>query len=585
MCPHCLSDKVRGNTCADCGRNVHNVPKDPRALRPGAVLRNQFVIGKQLGAGGFGITYLAYDRMLKQKIAIKEFMPKKVAAREANGNKIVPVSENHLGAFAKGKEQFIEEARTIAQFRHENIVPILTCFEANDTAYFVMPYVRGRTLAEIALKGGGVPEPDLLKIIDAVLKGLEAVHGKGVWHRDIKPANIYIPDARDEQPFLLDFGAARQAVHSSDPLSILLTHGYAPLEQYSSTGSQGAYTDLYAVAATMYSCLRGEVRDGRLLPPPPAEDRVEADILEDIGRVAKGKIKKSTATAIMRAMEMSVAARPASVREFRALLYDQKTPPPPPPPPMHYELVCLAGQYEGERIPLDENQMIMGRSMADVSLWVEAKTVSKQHCSIMVEDGKVILADGGSLNGTFVNERRLDKGSFAVLRPGDVFNLAGSLVFQLQEVAGARGEAAPWVEPVGHSTISPTSEVVTPVPGVSSHFLERLIKAQGRLNRAKYCVLILASSAGTYFFSHILEQTRVDGIGFMALILFIISFAVAVSSVVRRFHDLGRSGYHYFLMLIPLVNLYWGCVLLFKKGEEGPNRYGPDPINMKFSEV
>jgi uncharacterized membrane protein YhaH (DUF805 family) len=71
----------------------------------------------------------------------------------------------------------------------------------------------------------------------------------------------------------------------------------------------------------------------------------------------------------------------------------------------------------------------------------------------------------------------------------------------------------------------------------------------------------------------------------MALILFIISFAVAVSSVVRRFHDLGRSGYHYFLMLIPLVNLYWGCVLLFKKGEEGPNRYGPDPINMKFSEV
>jgi uncharacterized membrane protein YhaH (DUF805 family) len=407
-----------------------------------------------------------------------------------------------------------------------------------------------------------------------------------VWHRDIKPANIYIPDARDEQPFLLDFGAARQAVQSGDQLSILLTHGYAPLEQYSSTGTQGAYTDLYAVAATMYSCLRGEVKDGRLLPPPPAEDRSNTDVLEDIAKVAKGKIRPSTAKAVMRAMEMKVSARPASVKEFQALLHDRKTPPPPPPDPvMHYELVCLAGQYEGERIPLDENQMVMGRSMADVSLWIEAKTVSKQHCSIMVEDGKVILADGGSLNGTFVNDRRLDKGAFAVLRPGDVFNLAGSIVFQLQQVEGARGEAVHSNDPAGPATFSPTSDVARPAGESLRTFLERMILGRGRLNRLKYLVMFIAAAVGSSLGTSIIENTRSDGAAAAALLLIMVCLAVSVGTTIRRFHDLGKSGYYYFLTWIPLVNLYWGLVLLFKKGEAETNMYGPDPINMKFTEV
>ncbi|MDX1515020.1 MAG: protein kinase, partial [Gammaproteobacteria bacterium] len=234
------------------------------ALEPGHQI-HWYTLDRVLGQGGFGITYLARDNNLAQRVAIKEYLPLELAVREAD-HSVHPNTADHDELYGWGLDRFVTEGKTLARFDHPSIVRVLTVFEANNTAYLVMRYEEGNTLAE-ALKGRKTLDEDRLRgILLPLLDGLELVHAEGFIHRDIKPANIFLRE--NGSPVLIDFGSARQALgHETRTLTTLVSPGYAPFEQYSNRADeQGPWTDIYSLAATMYRGVAG-------ISPPDALDR------------------------------------------------------------------------------------------------------------------------------------------------------------------------------------------------------------------------------------------------------------------------------------------------------------------------
>ena len=225
-------------------------------LPPGARV-SRYELREVLGGGGFGITYRAWDSRLHRDVAIKEFLSKDLALREPGVTAVLVRSgQGDDNQFAL--DRFLEEAKTLAQFDHPNIVRVTDYCEANNTAYLVMFYERGRSLSQwLAEHPGPVPEATLRQWLAPLLRGLSEVHNSGYLHRDIKPGNIYLRD--QGEPLLIDFGSARQAVgRHSRSVTGVISAGYAPVEQYGSDASkQNARTDLYALGATLYRCISG----------------------------------------------------------------------------------------------------------------------------------------------------------------------------------------------------------------------------------------------------------------------------------------------------------------------------------------
>jgi len=220
---------------------------------------DEYVIQSVLGHGGFGITYLARDTRLGALVAIKEYFPQAYAVRERTLT-IRPNTRGDTGDaenYRWGLQEFLKEARALAQFKHANIVRVLRFLEANGTAYMVMEYEEGESLSDhLAHHGGFLSEPVLLNIFLPVLTGLQAVHDAGLLHLDIKPDNIYL--RRSGPPMLIDFGAARQRSGSDRSEKVALTPGYAALEQYPGNGDLGPWSDVYSIGATLYRCITGK---------------------------------------------------------------------------------------------------------------------------------------------------------------------------------------------------------------------------------------------------------------------------------------------------------------------------------------
>ena len=272
-CPGCFRVKDNHAVCPRCGYD-EAAPRSPLFLPHGAVLAGQYRVGKVLGRpGGFGITYLGWDIYLQQKVAIKEYLPNDIAARQPGSQNITPHTPDDRQTFETGKAQFLREARIAARLDHPNIVRLRGFFNANGTAYLVMDFYEGMSLDSYFVQVKPLIEPVVASaLMQMVLDGLDYVHHHGVIHRDIKPHNIYL--AAVGKAIILDFGAARQA--SADPhqsVSVVLTEGYAPLEQYQRQGSQGPWTDIYGVAATLYRMIVGK-------SPPVVLDRIHRDQLE-----------------------------------------------------------------------------------------------------------------------------------------------------------------------------------------------------------------------------------------------------------------------------------------------------------------
>ena len=275
-----------------------------------------------LGKGGFGVTYLALDTNLDLRVAIKEYLPEQIATRDSDSS-VRPISENEEEAFRWGLDRFIKEARTLAKFKHLNIVRVMTVFEQNHTAYMVMEFERGQDLKQLFDQNDHKSEAFLKRIIGPIIDGLAEVHRHGYIHRDIKPANIHIRE--DGTPVLLDFGSARQAMGSrTQALTALVSVGYAPLEQYndSSDDQQGPWTDIYALGAVLYYAISGNAPvDSTLRGSAVLNDR--ADPLLPCAAVGQGSYSEDFCRAIDWALSFKVADRPQSLEQWRNRLLSE----------------------------------------------------------------------------------------------------------------------------------------------------------------------------------------------------------------------------------------------------------------------
>ena len=280
------------------------------ALPPGTRL-DEFEIEQVLGAGGFGVTYLARDLSLDAWRAVKEYLPRDWGTRRQDGT-IGPRTKRDAEDYRWGLDRFLEEARILARFDHRNLVRVYRLFEARGTAYMVTEYVEGPTLAAEVKVEGPLSEPRAREVLLALTQGLSKVHAAGLLHRDIKPGNVMVRP--DGTPVLIDFGAARQTIgRHSRSLTAVLTPGYAPIEQYSPRGNQGPWTDIYALGAVVYWALGGGV-------PEDATERVRNDGLRPLAEVAAGRVSADLAAAVDAALAVNEEDRPQSLAAWRALL-------------------------------------------------------------------------------------------------------------------------------------------------------------------------------------------------------------------------------------------------------------------------
>lgn len=286
---------------------VQTVPSHD-ALPPGTRL-GEYEIERVLGEGGFGIVYLATDHGLERHVAIKEYLPAALASR-GKGTVVTLRAESHAETFALGLRSFVNEARLLARFDHPSLVRVYRFWEANHTAYMVMPYYEGRTLAATREAMGGPPdEAWLRRLLDGLCGALAELHASSCYHRDIAPDNILI--LADGRPVLLDFGAARRVIGDrTQTLTAILKPAYAPIEQYAEVGhlQQGPWTDLYALAAVVYYCIAGR-------SPTPSTVRAVDDQLRPLSSVIaelRGKHPDlHYSDEFVRAIEWALAVRPS----------------------------------------------------------------------------------------------------------------------------------------------------------------------------------------------------------------------------------------------------------------------------------
>lgn len=258
LCDNCFSTMTSGR-CESCGFSLENYSPDPTVLAVGAVLQNRYRIGGIIGKGGFGVTYLALDTKLERRIAVKEYFPYGFALRGTGTGSVMTTGDAQV--FKKGADKFYDEARLIAKFNSTgNIVNVYDVFYENDTVYYVMEYLRGQTIKSYTEKGGRLTPGQAVYIAGEIADALGIAHEMNVLHRDITPDNIML--CPDNKVKLIDFGAARQVVsEGSQSLSVILTQGFAPLEQYQKKGKQGPWTDIYSLGASLYYGMTGEIID------------------------------------------------------------------------------------------------------------------------------------------------------------------------------------------------------------------------------------------------------------------------------------------------------------------------------------
>ena len=275
LCMGCMS-KIENDEdfCPNCGWQKQQQELSPHQLLPQTILNGKYLIGRVLGEGGFGITYMGWDLNLDMKVAIKEYYPAGFVTRETTTTTtITPFSGEKREAYISGLDKFVGEAKSLAKFYSlPGIVSVKDFFKENGTAYIVMEYIEGVTLKQYLQKEGGkLPVYQVLEWVKPLIQSLSQMHSAGIIHRDISPDNIMI--TRNGDIKLLDFGAARDiSVDGAKSLSVLLKPGYAPEEQYRTRGSQGPWTDVYALCATIYKAITGQT-------PPESMERMHEDNL------------------------------------------------------------------------------------------------------------------------------------------------------------------------------------------------------------------------------------------------------------------------------------------------------------------
>jgi len=307
------------NICPTCGYVEDTPAAETTQIEPGSKLQDRYIVGKALGHGGFGVTYIGWDSLIERAVAIKEYLPAEFSTRTPGQTNITVYTGDKSEQFASGLDRFIDEAQRLAKFTSiEGIVNIYDTFAENNTAYIIMELLQGETLAAMLNRAGKISDKDALMILVPIIKSLKLVHEKGIIHRDIAPDNIFL--LNDGSAKLIDFGAARfSSMLNNHSLTVIVKPGYSPEEQYQSKAIQGAYTDVYAISATLYRMITGVV-------PPNALDRRASIELKQKELLAPPSkyctIGENTETAILNALNVRIEDR---TRDMSTFLYELTT--------------------------------------------------------------------------------------------------------------------------------------------------------------------------------------------------------------------------------------------------------------------
>lgn len=330
LCMGCMTELEHpGMRCPKCGFDVKKYQKPRNSLPLYEILNGKYLLGKVIGIGGFGITYIAWDFYQGKRVCVKEYFPREIAVRNLSGHTYseqISVSihcstetyTQHLdklqSAYMKGLQAYIEEAANLSRYyMMPGIVSIRDFFYGNNTAYIVMEYIDGIDMKQYAkLRGGRLRPEEVLALLREVLKALNAVHKDGIIHRDISPDNIML--TRKAEAVLIDFGAARDYGNERSA-PILLKHGYAPPEQYTRDQKQGPWTDVYSMCASMYYLMTG-------IRIQAAPKRIEQDQVQSL-RSFGVAIAERWDMAIQKGLQIEPERRYPSIAELYYHLYGE----------------------------------------------------------------------------------------------------------------------------------------------------------------------------------------------------------------------------------------------------------------------
>lgn len=317
ICLHCFGTLGDDGVCLACGKPDIPAKITGHRLPPHTLLRKQYLIVRALGEGGFGITYLAWDIKKETRVAIKEYYPGNFVTRDLKTLNMVVNKRHQFASLSQGLERFIDEAKTLARFSGlKGIVSVFDFFPAHNTAYLVMEYLDGLSLKRYAQRKGRMSADTVLTILKPVVMSLKEVHKLGLIHRDISPDNIII--TRGNEVKLIDFGAAKQTSADQKNLSIVLKQGFAPEEQYRRHGEQGPWTDIYALAVTVYYCITGQ------LPPESVQRLYEDTLIPPIELGAD--INEAQQKSLLKALAVHKEDRYQSLDELIEELYASSKP-------------------------------------------------------------------------------------------------------------------------------------------------------------------------------------------------------------------------------------------------------------------
>ena len=319
-CMGCMQELSWDGQCHHCGFRETEYVADVHHLPPGTRLQNgEYTAGRVLGEGGFGITYIGFDETLLDVVAIKEYYPAGMVERDTSfqGNLDVHVHGDSEQEYEKGKQNFLQEARLLARFSQlEGVVNVRKCFQENETVYIVMEYIRGESIRSYVDRQGAIPADRALAMLRPVIRTLHRIHEKQLIHRDVSADNLLIRE--DGKVILIDFGAVRTSnAVKKDTRTTMYKPGFSALEQYSRTGVQGPWTDVYGVCATIYYMLTGVV-------PVNCTERVGHDPLLSLAEQDGIPLSIEQKQAIMKGMEVQAGDRFQTMALLYEVLYSKQ---------------------------------------------------------------------------------------------------------------------------------------------------------------------------------------------------------------------------------------------------------------------
>ncbi len=432
ICINCFYSDLKDYVCPKCRYDNRKEEKKPLMLPVFTTLMNgRFLIGRVLGAGGFGITYKAYDNATKKIVAVKEYAPLNIGYREPGSTYMQEVGSDKRKVYLHCKKRFYEEAKSIYQCRGiPEIVSIETYFEENNTAYFVMEYIGDNNLRRLMKAyGNRIPLPIAARVTGKIGRGLERVHRDvGIFHRDISPENIML-GSDDKTVKLIDFGSAKFIAKGETEvqsgLTVVLKPGYAPPEQYYSNGKQGPFTDVYALAATFYYIVSGQ-----MIADAPKRSLGADPYIPLIDMGIEG-MTKEISDAVDRALELDYSKRTRSVQEFVChfdnFLEDEDEDVSVVTASGHPYVRVVKGEGAGTKWPLPEDKpVVLGRAArtgkpADIIVTATNREISRAHIELEyhTDSGDFSVTVLQSLNGTEIKGVEMETGDVKEIKTGE----------------------------------------------------------------------------------------------------------------------------------------------------------------------